>query len=268
MSFSAVPHGEVSSRIRHNREDRVPWCRSCCGQGQEGDGGAPRVSPGTVVAGGGCGKTHGHALAEEVPWAGPPGLLLHPRFHRMGFDFVGSHFISLLPLSACSRRPVQLQPLGKAEFKDSFLGKSLGTLEEIKPLNSAQQNSCISLPDPGGFLPVHPPSPRLFLVPISPVLGAGWGRRGLEGEGGGWLGTHQGCSRPSLVLQKEQAEEYEARQRKGFKRSESVEKAQVRCQEPEPLAGGAASAQLPTSCCSPGLPCLDCALHLRRRLRR
>uniref|UniRef100_A0A663EC81 SH3 domain-containing protein n=1 Tax=Aquila chrysaetos chrysaetos TaxID=223781 RepID=A0A663EC81_AQUCH len=35
-----------------------------------------------------------------------------------------------------------------------------------------------------------------------------------------------GRSRPCLVLQKEQAEEYEARQRKGFKRSESVEKAQ------------------------------------------
>ncbi|NXA56827.1 DBNL protein, partial [Nothocercus julius] len=35
-----------------------------------------------------------------------------------------------------------------------------------------------------------------------------------------------GCNGPALVPQKEQAEEYEARQRKGFKRSESVEKAQ------------------------------------------
>lgn len=41
------------------------------------------------------------------------------------------------------------------------------------------------------------------------------------------------------MLQKEQAEEYEARQRKGFKRSESVEKAQVGS------AGGAAWAPLP-----------------------
>ncbi|NXW38123.1 DBNL protein, partial [Phaetusa simplex] len=48
----------------------------------------------------------------------------------------------------------------------------------------------------------------------------------IEAQKKGWLGARRGCSSPSVVLQKEQAEEYEARQRKGFKRSESVEKAQ------------------------------------------
>ncbi|NXV38581.1 DBNL protein, partial [Rissa tridactyla] len=48
----------------------------------------------------------------------------------------------------------------------------------------------------------------------------------IEAQKKGWLGARRGCSGPSLVLQKEQAEEYEARQRKGVKRSESVEKAQ------------------------------------------
>lgn len=59
--------------------------------------------------------------------------------------------------------------------------------------------------------------------------GAGWGRRGLEG----WLGAQT-----PPVLQKEQAEEFEAQQRKGVKRSESVEKAQVRNWDPEPLEKG------------------------------
>ncbi|NXU22585.1 DBNL protein, partial [Thalassarche chlororhynchos] len=36
VSFGVVPHGEVSSRIPHDGEDRVPWCRPRCGQRQEG----------------------------------------------------------------------------------------------------------------------------------------------------------------------------------------------------------------------------------------
>lgn len=68
--------------------------------------------------------------------------------------------------------------------------------------------------------------------------GIGWGWRGQEG----WLGVQT-----SPVPQKERAEEYEAQQRKGIKRSESVEKAQVRNRDPEPLGEGRAALAL---CCS------------------
>lgn len=71
-------------------------------------------------------------------------------------------------------------------------------------------------------------------------VGAGWmgDRGGWMGDRRDWMGTEgldgdregglapAGAVTPPLVLQKEQAEEYEARQHKGIKRSELVEKAQ------------------------------------------
>lgn len=50
------------------------------------------------------------------------------------------------------------------------------SLEETESLSRAQQTSCISLPV---FLLIHPPALWLFPVPISLVLGAAWGGRGL-----------------------------------------------------------------------------------------
>lgn len=65
--------------------------------------------------------------------------------------------------------------------------------------------------------------------------GAVGGWRGPEG----WPGLAGVAQHPTLsVPQKEQAEEFEARQRKGFKRSESVEKAQVGNWDPESLGRG------------------------------
>lgn len=153
------PHVLVSPPSPSDREDRVWWCRA------GGDRGASR------------------ALSQQLGgWDSTPrllGLLLYSPFPWMGFDFLGSHFISPLTPAARSQRP--LRPQGKPSLK-LFLGKAeFKTLPGEQPGDAGGHRVLVLCPanlaDLWVFLPIcHGCS--LFLSLLS---WGGWMRK--EGVG-------------------------------------------------------------------------------------
>lgn len=118
-------------------------------------------------------------------------------------------------VTLCHRRRLQQEAERRDREQQQRVSSSAGLSEGLR------------VPNPGGAPPVCPLHP-----PLSPFL---WS------QGGGPV------SPTPPVLQKEQAEEEEAEQRRGFRRSESVEKAQVRIAGGEPRWGAAPGPSAPSS---------------------